>query len=87
MVEGNCSEIYIKEKNILWASEIYFPWGHGARRFVSMAPVFLSAVLILAKKTLKVDSYRCCSTRRFIMDVYFNCDLTQHKFNASAFIQ
>lgn len=38
---GNCSETDNEEKNILLASEIYFPWGHGARRFVSMAPVFL----------------------------------------------
>lgn len=87
MVVGNCSETDIKEKNILSASEIYFPWGHGARRFVSMAPVFLSVVLILAKKILKVDSYRCCGTLRFIVDAYFRDDLTQYKFNANTFIQ
>lgn len=52
---GNCSETDIEEPNTLTASEIHFPWGHGARRFVSMAPVFLSVVLILARKILKVD--------------------------------
>lgn len=65
---GNCSETDIEETNTLTASEIHFPWGHGARRFVSMAPVFLSVVLILARKILKVDSYRCCGTLRFVVN-------------------
>lgn len=83
---GNCSETDIKENNILSAPGIYFPWGHGARRFVSMAPVFLSVVLILAKKILKVDSYRCCGTLCFVVDVYFSGNLAECKFNADMFI-
>lgn len=79
---GNCSESDIKENNILTASEINFPWGHGAGRFVSMAPVVLSVVLILAWKIVKVDSYRCCGTLRFVVDVYFSGDLTRCRFNA-----
>lgn len=69
---GNCSETEIKEVNVLLTSEIYFPWGHGARRFVSMAPVFLSVVLILAKNITTVDSYRCCGALCFVVDVYFS---------------
>lgn len=44
-----------------------------------MAPVFLSAVLILAKKIVKVDSYRCCGTVQSVVDVFFSGDLTQYK--------
>lgn len=61
---GNCSETDGNENSILSAFEIYFPWGHGARRFVSMVPVFLSAALILAKtkssRWLAVDAALPC---------------------------
>lgn len=63
MDKGKCSEIDTKGTDIKSASEIYFPWGHGARCCVSMAPAFLSVVVILAK----VDSYRhfCWCIRTF----------------------
>lgn len=61
MDKGNCSETDNKGTNNLTGSEIYFPWGHGARRCVSMAPAFVSVVLILAKNILKVDSHRYLS--------------------------